>query len=266
MKNTAIFDRDLNPILEKASDEDLEPLVEYLKKKFSENLTIHDTYKLHEPAHSEYADLIAKEIRDMGGNSFANSFRRGKGPDYHEIVCDVASKIKAPYNKERDIEGIENAILETALTITLDEMPDEGKLEIMDAIGGKGGLSINKGRIATSAFIAIFRSGGFYSYQLTLITANQIARSVLGRGLMFATNTALVKTASVLTGPIGLAITGLWTAVDLAGPAYKVTIPCVIHVAMLRKKLNTLYCDECNAMLPDTTMKFCPECGNEVAA
>ena len=130
------------------------------------------------------------------------------------------------------------------------------KQKLMDDMGAKGGLGIGKGGIATSAFIAIFRSGGFYSYQLTVIIANQIAKLILGRGLMFATNAALTRTASILTGLIGWAITGLWTAVNIAGPAYKVAIPCVIHVAMLRKKLNALQCDECDAMLPDTTMMW----------
>ena len=263
MKNTTVFDKDINPVLEIASDEDLETLVEYLKTKLSETLTIHESYKIHEPAHSEYADLIAKEIRDMGGNSFSNMFRGGTGPEYHEIVCDVASKIKAPYNKEKNIEDIEDSILETILTKALDQMSEEDKQKLMNEMGGKG--SFSKGGITTSALIAIFRSGGFYSYQLTLIIANQIARLILGRGLMFATNTTLTKAVSVLTGPIGWAITGLWTAVDLAGPAYKVTIPCVIHIAMLRKKLNAFQCDKCDAMLLDTTIKFCPECGNKVA-
>ncbi|WP_338420424.1 hypothetical protein, partial [Aeromonas veronii] len=69
-----------------------------------------------------------------------------------------------------------------------------------------------------------------------------------------------------LTGPIGWVISGVWAAVDLAGPAYKVTIPCVIHVAMLRKKLSSLTCSKCETILTDTTMKFCPECGQSTAA
>ncbi|NMU82567.1 hypothetical protein HKB16_06685, partial [Vibrio parahaemolyticus] len=87
----------------------------------------------------------------------------------------------------------------------------------------------------------------FYSYQLTLIIANQIAKAILGRGLMLATNAGLVRVASVLAGPVGWAISGIWAAIDIAGPAYKVTIPCVIHVAMLRKKLNSLCCNNCEA-------------------
>lgn len=39
-------------------------------------------------------------------------------------------------------------------------------------------------------------------------------------------------------GPIGWAITGLWLAVDIAGPAFRKTVPAVIHVAMLRQMLK----------------------------
>lgn len=262
MSNTSIFDEDLNPVLELADNNDLEPLVDYLKQKISEDLTSSDGYKNNYPDHTNYADLIAKEIRDMGGNSFANIWR-GEGPGYHEIVCDVADKLKAPYNKNKSIDEIENSILETILSNAIDKMSESEKEELLKEMGGKVGMS--KGGIATATFIAIFRSGGFYSYQLTLIIANQIARFVLGKGFQLATNAAIARAASFLTGPVGWAITGIWTAVDIAGPAYKVTIPCVIHVAMLRKKLNSLNCDNCNSILSDTTMKFCPECGHPVS-
>lgn len=261
--SSSIFDKNINPVLASASNDDLETLVEYLKTKLSEDLTCHDDYKRYYPNHRRYVDVIAKEIRDMGGNSFANLWR-GQGPDYHEIVCDVASKLNAPYNKNKSVEDIENSILETILERALSEMSDEQKTELLKEMGGKA--TVGKGSLATAAFIGIFRSGGFYSYQLTLIIANQIAKAVLGRGLMLATNASLARVAAVLTGPIGWVISGVWAAVDLAGPAYKVTIPCVIHVAMLRKKLSSLTCSKCETILTDTTMKFCPECGQSTAA
>ena len=52
-----------------------------------------------------------------------------------------------------------------------------------------------------------------------------------------AGNAALTRLMSILTGPIGWAITGLWTAIDIAGTAYRVTIPAVIQVAALRQKV-----------------------------
>ena len=78
--------------------------------------------------------------------------------------------------------------------------------------------------------------GGFKSYQLTLIVVNAISRALIGRGLTFAGNAALTRTMAILTGPIGWVITGLWTAIDVAGAAYRVTIPAVIQVAALRQK------------------------------
>jgi uncharacterized protein YaaW (UPF0174 family) len=35
---------------------------------------------------------------------------------------------------------------------------------------------------------------------------------------------------------VGWTLTGLWTAVDIAGPAYRVTMPAVIQVALVRRK------------------------------
>ena len=138
--------------------------------------------------------------------------------------------MKAPYNKNKSIEEVENSILETILTTAIDGMSDNEKQELLTEMGGKAGLSI--GGIATSTFIGIFRSGGFYSYQLLFIIANQIARAILGRGLMLATNDGLMRVASVLSGPVGWAISGIWTAVDLAGPAY---IPVIIQDAKFSK-------------------------------
>lgn len=78
------------------------------------------------------------------------------------------------------------------------------------------------------------KAGGFMSYQIALIVANAVAKAVIGRGLTLAANAGLTRAMSVFAGPIGWAITGLWTAVDLAGPAYRITMPAVIQVAFLR--------------------------------
>ena len=53
----------------------------------------------------------------------------------------------------------------------------------------------------------------------------------MGRGLPFIANTILTKSLKILTGPIATGLTVLWLAIDLAGPATRVTIPSVIYVA-----------------------------------
>ncbi|TVO39446.1 YaaW family protein [Vibrio algivorus] len=246
----------LEAVLSQASNDDLGPLVDYLKKKLSEDLTCHEEYKSHWPNHQKYHKVIAQEIRAMGGNSFANVWRK-EGPDYHEIVYDVAKKLKAKVTKKSSVIEMEDAILEKLLSDAISHMSESEQLNLLKEID-HGSVSL-KGTAAMAA-IKIFRMGGFKSYQLTAIIANQIAKVVLGRGLMLGTNAALMRWASILTGPVGWAISGVWTAVDIAGPAYSVTIPCVIHIAMLRKKQSAMVCEHCNTRQGDKKIKFCPEC------
>ena len=72
-----------------------------------------------------------------------------------------------------------------------------------------------------------------------------------------------MRALSVALGPIGWAITGLWTLADLSAPAYRVTVPCVLQVAYIRQKLimqATHVTCACGTAIPHT-VKFCPECG-----
>lgn len=61
-------------------------------------------------------------------------------------------------------------------------------------------------------------------------------KTLIGRWLSFVGNAALTRTMAVLTGSIGWVNTGLWAAIDIAGSAYRVTIPAVIQVSVLRQK------------------------------
>ncbi len=42
----------------------------------------------------------------------------------------------------------------------------------------------------------------------------------------------------ILAGPIGWVITGALVSINLAGPAYRVTVPACVLIAALRKKLK----------------------------
>ncbi len=47
---------------------------------------------------------------------------------------------------------------------------------------------------------------------------------------------ALKKTLGILAGPIGWVITGTLVSVNLAGPAYRVTVPACVLIVALRLK------------------------------
>lgn len=56
---------------------------------------------------------------------------------------------------------------------------------------------------------------------------------------------ALKKTLGILAGPIGWVITGALVSVNLAGPAYRVTVPaCVLIVALRLKQKAEQEADE----------------------
>ena len=148
---------------------------------------------------------------------------------------DVCDKMKVNYNKDSSTEKIEGNLLMKILTDALEKMsPDELK-ELAEATGVKNTSGITA-ETMVGVFQAVFRAGGFKSYQLTLIIVNAVLKALIGRGLSLAGNAALTRTMAILTGPIGWVITGLWTAIDIAGAAYRVTIPAVIQVAALRQK------------------------------
>lgn len=229
-------DNDLNPIIENADDNDLLPLVEYMRKKLSNNIDTNGKYLLHPNNPTMYTDLIADEIRRFGGNTFANILR-GEGVAYKEIVCDVAKKLKVKFNKNSSIEKIEQKIILKIFADALDKMSSEERKEVLDDINA----SIKSEKLplgSSSAMIiqALIKMGGFAPYQMAVIVANSIARAVLGSGLSLATNAAITKGLSIFVGPIGWVISGIWMTIDIAGPSYKTTIPCVVHIAMLRQK------------------------------
>ncbi|MGN8360824.1 DUF3944 domain-containing protein, partial [Helicobacter pylori] len=82
-------------------------------------------------------------------------------------------------------------------------------------------------------------AGGSHSYALAVSVADAMVRQTLGHGLSSVVGkVALKKTLGILTGPIGWVITGALVSVNLAGPAYRVTVPACVLVATLRKKLK----------------------------
>lgn len=232
-------DQDLE-FLHSLKSEDLNDLVQTLlfdkgSPRFTESLSTTDKYKKYSPNHSKYINEIIEEIQLFGGNTLANIGRGRKGVQYKEILIDVSKKLKVNFNKDSKAEIIENNLLLKILEDALEKMSQEEIKELGDSIGLENTSKLTA-QAMISIFIKVFKSGGFKSYQLTVIIANAILKAILGRGLTIAGNAALTRTMAVLTGPIGWVITGLWTAIDIAGPAYRVTIPTVIQIAVLRQQ------------------------------
>lgn len=179
-------------------------------------------------------ELIASEIRKFGGNSFINFFR-GEGPSYKEIACDVCEELGVKVDPTGSMEQIDLALLEKVLSKVLDRMDDDSVRKLLSSLKIRITTGSNFKAEALAAMILAFRAGGFASYELTMIIVNSVAKAILGRGLSLAANATINKALGIATGPVGIALTAIWTAVDITGPAYRVTIPIVIYLAGMRQ-------------------------------
>lgn len=208
----------------------VKPLIKYLgmdqgKISFSKNDML------------QSARNISDYLREMGSNDIATFFR-GKGVQYEEIVVDVAEKLGAKeVSKDNGVVENESIILKKLFSDALDNMSYEEKKQLFSSMGIKEG-SVPYGASGTIIVqMMLSNLGGFATYRIALIVANLVSKALLGSGLSFAANALLTRSIGVMLGPVGWIATGAWLAVDLAGPAYRKTVPAVIHVAMLRQDL-----------------------------
>ena len=229
-------DEDLN-FLGELSNEELEPLLDLLmfdkdnKKRFTEQITSDVRYIKNTPNHSAYWDLIAEEYQKFGANSIVSLFRKGKGVTYKEILCDVCDKMKVNYNKKSKTEDIERFLLQKILVESINKMSTEQIKEISNE------LDLNVSQYTHEAVIIALQFAICQSF--AIIIFDSIISKILSRGgVIVATNTFASRLLSIFAGPIGLCVTGAWTILDIAGPAYRVTIPATIMIACLRQIHN----------------------------
>lgn len=260
--------------LKTLDNDELEVLCDILIKDLEDNelrltqeLTSEENYKLYYPNHKKYWDLIGGEYQLFGGNTFANIFR-GYGVPYKEILEDVLDKMDIKYDSN-SLEKMEQLLLEKILEKSLEDMSDDEKKALIKSLNLKTS-NLSSQAIMAALQLAI-RQGGFVSYQIAVIVANSVSKMILGRGLSLFMNATLTKYISIFAGPIGWVITGLWTAIDLAGPAYRVTIPATIYIASLRQSklkenlFTTFTCPNCNnSFSNDGSATKCPYCGTNI--
>jgi len=279
----------LTPLLQVADPCDLDVLVDYITDNGDGRLSLANNVcsklvaaKAVSEKVGEYPiearALIAREILAFGGNTLGNLVRSLRSsvpfgttlhailPDinekvsYLEVVRDVASHLKVEAGKNASIVDLEVAILVKILSRSFDKMSPEERRKVMDEIGA-GDVAWGSG-VATAALLA-GRMSGLASLRLATIVAEASARALVGHGLTVVGIGGASRVLGAALGPIGWAVTGLWTLADLSAPAYRVTVPCVLQVAYIRQKLlmqMTHATCSCGAQVVRSA-RFCPQCG-----
>lgn len=221
-------------------NEDLALLVSILthdnkdgKKRWNERLTRKPEYQLYHPNHQMYWTDICAELQTYGANSLVSAVRGNKGVFYREILLDVCRKLKVNFNPKSDIETLEINLLMTVMEKSLDKLTPEQLSTISHDL--QLNLSNPTPQLVLIALQAAVRTSGFAALEIATVAAMSIIELLGGVatwGTLFAAHRAL----SFLAGPIGLTLSSAWLIADIAGPAYRVTMPACIIVAYLRQK------------------------------
>ncbi|OOP83786.1 ubiquinol-cytochrome C chaperone family protein [Helicobacter pylori] len=197
-------------------------------------------YQRYGHDYAKYPRKIAEELQRYGGNSFMNFFRN-EGVLYKEILCDACDHLDINYNERSATSLIEQNMLSKLLKDSLEKM---SRREIKELCDGLGMTNIDKvigenKQVLIASVLTLFKAGGSHSYALAVSVADAMVRQTLGHGLSSVVGkVVLKKTLGILAGPIGWVITGALVSINLAGPAYRVTVPACVLVATLRKKLK----------------------------
>ena len=134
------------------------------------------------------------------------------------------------------VEEMERALLDKVTEKMLDELTAEQLKEIMKE------LDIRKRTYTKQAVMAALLLTRRMNLRLYYYVMSYILRMatnmLIGRGVLVAGFGLLSRGLSVLMGPVGWILLSGWTAWDIAGPAYRVTIPAVLQVAFLRLKYS----------------------------
>lgn len=218
-------DEALVQLLLKADKGDIDLLIDYVTNTGKFGFSMSDSVKavLQDAKHQDIPDeetlrLLVRELQHFGGNTFVNLFRRN-GVNYSEIVDDVASHLKMKVQAAASVEEKEALIIDCAFTSSWKKMSDDERRQILRGMGISASVSLD---------IPV--------WQKAALVANGLAQTTAGKVLPLIAGLGIGRVLGVLTGPVGLAITGLYTAYDISNPAFRVTLPCVVQIAWIRLK------------------------------
>lgn len=218
-------DEALVQLLLNADKGDIDLLIDYITNTGKFGISISDSVKTvlqdakcHDVPDEETLRLLVRELQHFGGNTFVNLFRRN-GVGYNEIVDDVASHLKIKAPTSTTVEEKEALIIDCVFTSSWKKMSDDERSQILRDMGISPSVSMD-----------------MPVWQRAALVANGLAQSTAGKALPLIAGLGIGRVLGVLTGPVGLAITGLYTAYDISNPAFRVTLPCVVQVAWIRLK------------------------------
>lgn len=223
-------DKDLL-FLKECKNEQLKLLTDFIvydkdgQKRLTENLSTTKDFQLYYPQNMlALLPSIINELQRFGGNTFVNGVR-GHGVCYRTILEDVCDLMKVNYPKAIPTGLLEQYLLQKFLLVSVDKMAEEDIFHLS--------AKLTKEELKNQ--IMLLKAGSpLFIRMITMLIGNLAVKYGLKQGAAFVAKFAGGRLFSILTGPIGWIISGIWAAFDIAGPAYRVTVPCTLTIAYLR--------------------------------
>jgi small GTP-binding protein len=171
---------------------------------------------------SQSADSIVDVIGGITSNTGA-------------FVSGAVDLIQGANYEQYSTEELEKRIIEKLFVDAYEQMSQSER----DALFRSLGMDYQEIPVGASSMLLIQlllkKYGGFAVYKYSIIVAHWISKAIIGKGLPFAASPLIARAVSSFLGPVGWTASGLWAATALAGPAYRKTIPAVVHIAALRQ-------------------------------
>lgn len=232
-------DTELRDLLSRATNEELDPLLECIlgkdrKGRISSALDMNPRYKEYPNEPTRYWKAIGEEIQLYGGNTVANLWR-GYGVPYHEILVDVAKALKVNFDENSPSECIEFALFSKIVEDVWEKLPQEERETVVQDLGDPRLNASLSGQEMALTIQDSMKADSRMAYQIAVIATNIIWKSVFDQKFKWATNVDLPYMAKIFLERTGwLLLQGLWIY-ELPGPAYRVTIPAVFCIALIRQ-------------------------------
>ena len=143
---------------------------------------------------------------------------------YQEVVRDAAKTLKVKVAKRDSHVTVERKILDHLFEDYFKQKPEEREklLNLTRAHGIEQSL---------------WSAGGSGLTVLVSTIGQEAAKQVIKQVLRSIAGASAARIATFAVPILGAAV-GIWTAADLAGPAFRKTVPTVIDIALLRVEFD----------------------------
>ena len=232
-----------------ATNYDLSILLDYIVKPTTSVINNNSTYKKNSPNHKKYWELIAAEIQCFGGNTLTNLFR-GYGVLYKEVLNNVAIQLDVDCSDCESVEIIELRLLMKLFHDALAIMTVEKRMKVVNELELLN-IDCLTPKIVESVALELVKKGGFKAYRILAVIAKAMVGCTDTRKNTYVACIAPKSAVEIIAEAIGSINTAFLNRLDIAGPAYRVTIPCVIQIAYMRQKWMHKYIIYDQLLLPE---------------